>query len=518
MTGALCFACALGGAAAEPAAGPAHRVVLVVFDGMRPDFVSEENTPNLWRLASQGVFFAHHHPVYCSSTEVNGTAIATGAYPEHNFVLANVDYRPRIDPQNVIGIEALAAIRRGDEVSGGRYIGVPTLAEILHARGLPTVISGSKPVAILHDRSRRPNGPGGSPVLFEGSTLPPSLEAPLARALGDFPPIPEDQDKMDRDAWTTRAVLGPLWQNGLPAYTLLWLSEPDFSEHATGPGSKQALAAIRSSDANLGRVIDDLERRGLRTTTDVMVVSDHGFSTIGWKADVAAELSTAGFNAKRAALGGLRAGDVLVVSNGGSSLLYVGGHAPEICRRVASFVETQEWAGVVFSRESLEGTFPLAEARIDTPEAPDLVVSLRWTRGKSANGTPGLQTSDLAPSAKRAGNHASLSPYDMHNMLVAAGPDFRAGVTDDLPSGNTDLAPTILWILGLRDEAAKMDGRVLGEALAADGPVLRGYETRRLTARRETAGGAWNQYLQVSEVNGVRYLDEGNGAFAPRGR
>jgi hypothetical protein len=106
----------------------------------------------------------------------------------------------------------------------------------------------------------------------------------------------------------------------------------------------------------------------------------------------------------------------------------------------------------------------------------------------------------------------------MHNTLVAAGPDFRRGVQDTLPTGNTDLAPTILWILGLRDNAAAMDGRVLGEALSGDAPPLRSYTTERLESSRATQGGDWRQYLQVSEVNGVRYLDEGNGAFVPRGK
>ena len=104
----------------------------------------------------------------------------------------------------------------------------------------------------------------------------------------------------------------------------------------------------------------------------------------------------------------------------------------------------------------------------------------------------------------------------MHNTLVAAGPDFRPGVVDTLPSANTDLAPTILWILGLREEAARMDGRVLGEALAGEAPPLHSYDIRRLHARRATVGGAWEQYLQVSEVNGVRYLDEGDGEFTVR--
>jgi hypothetical protein len=46
-----------------------------------------------------------------------------------------------------------------------------------------------------------------------------------------------------------------------------------------------------------------------------------------------------------------------------------------------------------------------------------------------------------------------------------------------------------------------------------DAPALKSFELKRLTARREIDGGTWTQYLQVSEVNGVRYLDEGNGAY-----
>ena len=517
---ALAFAAAAcpAPAAAGPANPPAHRVIVVVFDGMRPDFVSAENTPNLWKLAGNGVLFAHHHAVYLCSTEVNGTALATGAYPSRSTVVANLDFRPKIDPQKAVGIEIPSIVRRGDEVSGGRYLAAPTVAELLHARGLGTIIAGSKQVALLHDRATRDDGPGVSPVLYQGAALPPALQGPLSREMGDFPPVPEDQDKAARDAWTTGALLRQLWRDAVPAYTLLWLAEPDASQHATGPGSAQSLAAIRSSDENLGRVLAELDRRGLRDTTDVFVVSDHGFSTVAWKVDVAVELSLAGFKTGRVALGGLKPGEVMVVSNGGSTLLYVGGHDPEVCRRLAAFLQIQDWAGVVFSKGPAEGTFPLAEARIDAPDAPDLVVSLRWTRDRSRTGAPGLQTSDMSPTAQKEGNHASLSPFDMHNTLVAAGPDLRRGVVDTLPSGNTDVAPTVLWILGLRDEAAKMDGRVLSEALAIEAPPLRGYEIRRLEANRDTAGGAWRQYLQVSEVNGVRYLDEGNGAFAARGR
>jgi arylsulfatase A-like enzyme len=33
----------------------------------------------------------------------------------------------------------------------------------------------------------------------------------------------------------------------------------------------------------------------------------------------------------------------------------------------------------------------------------------------------------------------------MHNTCIAAGPGFRRGATDDLPTGNVDIAPTVLF-------------------------------------------------------------------------
>jgi arylsulfatase A-like enzyme len=495
-------------------AAPERHIVVVVWDGMRPDFISAETTPNLWRLANEGVFFAHHHPVYLSSTEVNGTAIATGAYPSRSTMISNVDFRPAIDPVKTVATENPDVIRKGDEVTSGHYLGAPTTAEILRAHGLATVISGSKQVALLHDRALRENNPKVSPVLFEGVTLPAELAATLTEAQGAFPPIGEAQEKTARDAWTTKTLIETLWKKELPAFSLLWLAEPDFSQHAAGPGSAQALTAVKSSDTNLGLLLAALDQRGLRANTDVLVVSDHGFSTITRKVDVAVELSKAGFDAKRVTNGGLKKGEVLAVSNGGTTLLYVGHHDRKVVTRVAAFLQQQDWSGVVFSREAIEGTFPLREARIDAPNAPDLAVSLRWMHGLSATQAPGLQTADMAPTSNKVGGHASLSRYDMHNTLVAAGPDFRRGVMNTLPSGNTDIAPTALWLLGLRDEAAKMDGRVLGEALnAPDVPPLNTFDLKRLIAKRAFDAGVWEQYLQVAEVNGVRYLDEGNGDF-----
>jgi arylsulfatase A-like enzyme len=511
---------AMTATAAATNSAPRRHVVVVVCDGMRPDFVSPETTPNLWALARDGVFFANHHPVYPSATEVNGTAIATGAYPAHSTIVGNKEFRPGIDPEAPVSTEKPAVVRRGDELSRGHYLAVGTLAEFLQAHGLRTAIAGAKQVALLADRAPRSNGPSSPPIVFEGAALPVGLESELAAALGSFPPPGQSksgrENKLARDAWTTRALLQVLWKNGVPPFSQLWLAEPDSSQHSTGPGSGESLAAIKSSDTNLGFVLAELDRRGLRATTDVFVVSDHGFSTIRRAIDVAADLSAAGFKATRTAPGGLQTGQVLVVGNGGTVFFYVGGPDRDLRRRVASWAQTQDWAGVVFAREPVEGAFGLPTIHLDSPEAPDVAVAFRWTMEESANGTPGLICCDGTERGPGQGQHGTLSASDMHNTLVAAGPDFRAGVRDPVPSANTDLTPTILWILGFKDEARHRDGRVLGEALAGEAPALRSLKLKHLTARRDLGNGqAWEQYLNVSEVNGVQYFEEGNGAQVP---
>ncbi|MHB8521464.1 MAG: alkaline phosphatase family protein [Limisphaerales bacterium] len=488
-------------------AGKARHVVVVVWDGMRPDFVTEQLTPTLYQLAREGVFFQNHHPVYLSSTEVNGTALATGAYPEHSHLMANLEYRPGINPLKPIGTESLAAVRKGDELSQDHYLDTPTVAEILQRAGFKTAIAGAKPVALLEDRQARTSASARGINLFEGQTLPSTVLGGITNRLGPLPPV--RVTKADRDAWTTRALLGPLWDEAVPAFSLLWLSEPDFSQHATGPGSRRSLLALKSSDDNLARVLQALAARGLRSETDVLVVSDHGFSTISRTVNIAQSLQKAGFKAAREFAKPPAPGDVLVVSNGGSSLLYVVGHDANLIRRLVDYLQGQDFVGVLFTRDAVPGTFALHDARIDTPTAPDIVISLRWTADKNKVGAPGFVMSDNYR-APGEGMHVSLSRFDLHNTLIAAGPDFRAGIVDSLPSGNVDLAPTILWILGV-EPPRKMDGRVLSEALTIRGPAISSFEPTRLTTESAHEHFLWHQYLNVTEVNGVVYLDEGNG-------
>lgn len=532
---------------AAAAIPPARHVVVIVWDGLRPDFVSPQYTPTLHELARRGTFFRRNHCSFVSSTEVNGTVLATGAYPAHSGILANYQYRPDLGWLSPFGTEQLEPVRRGDLLTGGRYLAVPTVPEILQAAGVPTAVAGSKGVALLHDRAPRGTNEAQrqSITLFRGLTLPRSfldtlktnsaIGAPptanidtasnkeqvlgwirktrdqALRQLGGTPVVTPDSRRWD--AWTTRSLVHGLWKTSIPRYSVLWLSEPDASQHETSPGSPNALAALRSADQRLAEVLQALKERGELDQTDVVVVSDHGFSTVDHGPELTTALKDAHFVAGTS-FTHPEAGDVLTVHLGGASLFYVFDHHSPTIERLVEFLQGTDFAGVIFCRLPIAGTFPLSHVQLDIgPASPDVVVSMRWRDSRNAWGTAGT----IAAVGGRVGSgaHGSLSRFDMNNTLIAAGPGFRSGHVSEIPSGNIDLAPTVLARLGI-DRPASMDGRVLTEGLADDATPgeLPKVESETLAASRDLGYRRWHQSLTVDRVGRVRYFREGNGESA----
>jgi predicted AlkP superfamily pyrophosphatase or phosphodiesterase len=509
----VCWFCVL--ALSSGASNQSHHVVIVVWDGMRPDFVSEQNTPALLKLSREGVTFRNHHSVYPSATMVNGTAMVTGVYPGKSGIVANHLYRPDIDIHHTIDVEIQSVVNKGDELSGGKYLLAPTIAELVQRAGGRTVIAAAKTVGLLLDRQvAHPSSSGNESrgvTLFSGKSLPHSALAPISAALGPFPP-----GHLQQDAWTTKALTDFLWKEGVPALSILWLGEPDLTQHESAPGAPAALAAIKSADANLAAVLSALDERKMRETTDVFVVSDHGFSTIERSTDLRKILNDAGFAAKTEFKDQPNAGDIMLAGNGGSVLFYVIGHDKTLTRRLVEFLQQSDFAGVIFTKEPIEGTFGLDQAEIASDHSPDVVLAFRWNDSKNQFGVPGMIDADWQRAAGK-GTHATLSSFDMHNMLIAAGPDFRRGQTNDLPSGNVDLTPTILRILRVTPPQ-KLDGRILSEAMANGAPASAATkpETKTIEAVKDFSSGTWRQSLKISRVGSTTYLDEGTGAFEKR--
>lgn len=492
-------------------ASTGRHVVVVVWDGMRPDFINERNSPALWKLARAGVTFRHHHSVYPTMTYVNGAAIATGVYPDRSGLLGNREYRPRIDSQKEFESAAPEIIKKGDETSGGKYLALPTTAEVVRAAGRRTVIVGTKSVVYLHDRHAEWTSAGkNSSVKFAAAPMTQSVREETLRLLG---PLKEPANTSeDQNAYATRLLTDILWRDDLPAYSLLWLSEPDLTQHEYSPGAGLSMAAIRSSDRNLAAVLEALSKKNARDTTDVFVVSDHGFSTIERGIDFPGELRAAGFDAVAVFEHAPKAGQIMVVGNAGTIFFYIVEHDSTVASRLIEWLQRSGLAGVIFAREKIEGVFPLESVHANTADAPDVMVALRWNAKPNRFGIPGQILTDASRGAGQ-GSHATLSEFDVHNTLIAAGPDFRRAMVDDLPSGNVDLAPTVLHLLGL-ESPNKFDGRVLSEGLTSDSAPPRSV-TETSEAGRKFSSGPWRQHLRISRVGETTYIDEGNGAFEP---
>lgn len=275
-------------------------------------------------------------------------------------------------------MDAPETIRRGDEISGGRYLAAPTIAELVQARGGRVPIAGTKTAPLLQNRKAITP----STTIFAGETIPLDVREGVVHQLRPFP-VADQIPNVAQDAWTTQALTEVLWKENVPEFSVLWMSDPDRSQHATSPGTAASLAAIKSADANLGVVLDALTAKGVRDETDVLLASDHGFSTIERAVDVIGLLRREGFDVADETVMKLPRGQVRVAGNGGTNLFYVGGHDPAVVERLVRVLQETDFAGVLFSRPAVEGAFPLALAHLELPAGPDVVMSFsleRWPK------------------------------------------------------------------------------------------------------------------------------------------
>src|SRR5690349_3397047 len=73
---------------------PRRTHLVIVVDGLRPDYVTPKVMPRLFRLGRRGIVFTAHHSVFPTVTRVNASSFVTGAYPEAHGLLGNTIYVP----------------------------------------------------------------------------------------------------------------------------------------------------------------------------------------------------------------------------------------------------------------------------------------------------------------------------------------------------------------------------------------------------------------------------------------
>ena len=491
MLAAVCAGLAVAVLAAAQQPPARHTHVVIVVDGLRPDYVTADVMPRLFRLGQRGIVFNAHHAVFPTVTRVNGPSFVTGSYPETHGLMGNTIYIPKANPARALDTGAKANLEAAQRADGP-LLTAPTLGEILQrsGRNVLVVSSGSSGSAFVLNHSTT----GGATVHPE-FTRPPDLAARAAARLGPAPPHATPNDAQNRYAIDAYLTLG--LDEIRPDITLVWLNDPDGTAHASGIGAEPTLKSLALVDAGIGRIEDALRGRGLFDRTNIIVTSDHGFSTHAGGFRLSALVEPF---AKPMADGSMD----IVVAEGA---IYLRSRPdPERVAAIVSALQKRPEVGAIFTRPRpaggfegmVPGTLSFDVVRWNHPRAGDILVSSNWSHDRNQG---------FAGTTRDGGTagHGSSSPYDIHNTLMAAGPDFRERASSDVPTSNVDLAPTLLRLLGLAAPAS-MSGRVIQEGLRG-GPAISTVRVERLQQTVKTSDNTYELTAHLSIVDGRRYLD-----------
>ena len=249
-----------------------HRVVVVILDGLRRDFIDAD---------------AHAEPASLRRPRDLVCGAPLGVSLGDALRLRHVRHRLPSGAARAAGQrDGAAGSRRRwcrttpacrtswqhKRAVTGRALAEPTLAERLAPHGGAVIFSNVSPgAAYAHD----PDGFGH-----------------LHHRAGSFAPgrVPAGRLEVTLDAAGDRAMTERFIAEALaaapegarrPALALLWCAEPDHIQHDHPLGSPRHLAVLAEADRNAGAVIDAVD--GLRPDGDevlLIVGSDHGHETV----------------------------------------------------------------------------------------------------------------------------------------------------------------------------------------------------------------------------------------------
>ena len=483
------------------------RVLIVLFDGLRPDLVGAATTPNLHRLQGQGVTLGRQRTVYPSETRIALTSLVTGVPPGRHGIVGNSYLDRTFTPARYVDTADAHVVEALDATAGSRLIDTPSLGEVLasHGRTLAVLASNSAGATRILNHKARSLGHLTLSGHHPGTATSTQWLTAIEARLGPLPrPEPKGTPDLAAQQWLTSAFLDVVWPEMKPDVSVLSFGEPDFSSHYIGTAAPGTLRAIAFVDAQFGRVLDWWEAEGRSAGVQLIIASDHGHVTARSRANVADVLATIGLRCGRA--GAPDADVVLIPSQVGA--LYFREPSDEIISRAAAAMAEAPWCGPLFTaaRNEIEGIAPGSFARplafAEHARSADIMFAYRADDDLDPFGLPGGTWSPDWPIG--FGIHGGLHPKEMASVGIMAGSAFKSGLVSQTPSGIGDLAPTVLSLLEIA-RPMEMTGRVLDEIFCRAGAEPLTVEE----ITHEAGTGRYRQGLLRVRVGSTSYLDHG---------
>ncbi len=425
---ALCK-CFLG----TPAVEARQRLVVVSIDGLYPEAYLESaalglEVPNLLRLAKGGVAAEAMIGVFPSTTYPTHATLITGVRPAKHGVTANAFFNPARGSKDMYWF-----------TSGLR---VPTLPEVAHAAGLK-VASVQWPCLAdadyvdLRIAEIWSVEPSTTTRELHHRFATPGLIDRVEERFGEWT---HERFKWGHQDGRIVDAACAIIEADKPDAIWVHIIELDHVLHEWGRGSPEAHAAIAAADRHLGRILEALAAAGQAASTNVVVLSDHGFASV--HSELRPNVILAELGLVTVPGDGVHVEDwkALFHTSAAGGALYLN-EATDAASRDAALRRFRALADGRYSglfrlleRRELDqlGAFPGAEFGIVAQVGYQLSNKL---------------TGDFLSATHDRGQHGYLPDMpEMHAAFIASGPDFRSGVR--VPRLRmVDVAPTLAHVL-----------------------------------------------------------------------
>ena len=571
---------------AQTPAGQPHNVVLFIADGLRSRLVDDSTAPTMAAIAREGVDLRNSHALFPTFTTANASGMATGHQLGDTGDFSNTIYAgfpvPGAGGSSTPFLENDVVLGDIDDHFAGNYLNEATILKLARDKGYSTASIGKVGPVLIFDPTERS---GNATIIVDDATgtpkgIPLSVNITQRLQAVNLSPVAPSRGangvagnmttpgtlvanvvQQDYFAGVASRVVLPLFkERNKPFVLVFWSRDPDGTQHNQGdslntlvPGINGAtsFAAIRNADDDLSRIRSALSELGLLDTTDIIVTSDHGFSTISKESQtsstvkqtfadtpagrlplgfVALDLAhalnmplidpddgykTIGDKEHTKAGNGLIGGDkdnpkVVVAANGGSDLVYIPDGDTALAQRVIDALLAQDYVSGLFVDSKLgkfPGTLSLDDIALEgSAITPHPAIAVSFRSFDTICGDPVRCTVEVADTVLQQGQgmHGSFSRADTWNFMAAQGPDFKSKFVDPAPVSNADLGRTIAQLMQLDvHDKGKLMGRVLSE-------ILPGGAIPEVTSRVVASDPAQNglvTMINMQTVGTTRYFD-----------
>ncbi|XP_061520022.1 ectonucleotide pyrophosphatase/phosphodiesterase family member 7-like [Phycodurus eques] len=223
-----------------------NKLLLISFDGFRWDYDRDVDTPNLDKMAKDGVKAEYVTPPFLTITSPTHFTLLTGRYIENHGVIHNMWFNTTTQEKK-------------------QYYMTQFVDSYWD--------NGSLPIWITAQRQGLKAGSlhfPGTAATYKGETVKVKQVEPRFYDYSNETEWRHDIDK----------VIGEWFHQQDLDFVSLYFGEPDKVGHKYGPDSPERREMVQQVDRTVGYIRDEIHYHGLTDRLNIIITADHGMTTV----------------------------------------------------------------------------------------------------------------------------------------------------------------------------------------------------------------------------------------------